>query len=252
MPDSREPAYRYRQVAEALRDRIQGGEWVPGERIPTEAALAAEFDVNRLTVRQAITQLRIIGLVDTRQGSGTYVANPVPLLEVSMASDDDVDHGSLRATAHPAVGHVHERLLSVTPDADAQAAALLSVPASRLFRIATLLESDETLYAVCDYWIDGDRFPGIADGWDDGETMGMRLQSEFDVTAYYSWRRFRADAADPAIASQLGVTVGAPLLIRDGVSHDEHGSPVSYVVRRMRGDRVAYTVNYLDRPTRDR
>ena len=52
----------------------------PGERLPSEPALAKHFDVSRTTIREVMSQLEIEGFVQRRQGSGTYVRRQ-PLLE---------------------------------------------------------------------------------------------------------------------------------------------------------------------------
>jgi DNA-binding GntR family transcriptional regulator len=66
----------WRQVAQALRNDIVGGKYTVGARLPTEDELARTFSVSRHTVRLAIKQLRIDGLVESRQGSGTIVTAP--------------------------------------------------------------------------------------------------------------------------------------------------------------------------------
>ena len=52
----------------------------PGERLPSEPALAKRFDVSRTTIREVMSQLETEGFVQRRQGSGTYVRHQ-PLLE---------------------------------------------------------------------------------------------------------------------------------------------------------------------------
>ncbi|MCC9308232.1 FCD domain-containing protein [Kitasatospora sp. RB6PN24] len=61
------------QVIAQLRAQITSGEWPVGSRIPTEAALVEELGVARNTVREAVRALAHNGLLDIRQGSGTYV-----------------------------------------------------------------------------------------------------------------------------------------------------------------------------------
>jgi GntR family transcriptional regulator len=61
-------------IAEALRTRIAAGNLQPGERLPTEAALAAEFGVSRPTVRAALRELEAHRLVRTQHGVGSFVA----------------------------------------------------------------------------------------------------------------------------------------------------------------------------------
>lgn len=55
-----------------LRERLSAGEWRPGQRLPGEHQLAAEYEVSRATVRTALRQLESFGLTVTRRGSGTY------------------------------------------------------------------------------------------------------------------------------------------------------------------------------------
>ena len=60
------------QVASELSDRLRKGEWKPGERLPTEHQLSAEFGVSRPTVRSALGRLESLGLTITRHGRGTF------------------------------------------------------------------------------------------------------------------------------------------------------------------------------------
>lgn len=65
-------------VVEALRKRIGSGEFMPGEKLPTEVQLAAHFGVSRTVVREAIAALGADGIVQSRQGAGVFViSHPV-------------------------------------------------------------------------------------------------------------------------------------------------------------------------------
>ena len=61
------------QVIEQLRDAVRQGEWPIGTRIPTEPELVATLGVGRNTVREAVRALSHSGLLEVRQGDGTYV-----------------------------------------------------------------------------------------------------------------------------------------------------------------------------------
>jgi DNA-binding FadR family transcriptional regulator len=60
-------------TAAQLEARIAAGEWLLGARLPTEAELMAQLGIGRSTVREAIRTLARVGLVNVRQGDGTYV-----------------------------------------------------------------------------------------------------------------------------------------------------------------------------------
>lgn len=61
------------QVADALSAEVRAGRFVPGEKLPTEAALALQFSVSRTVVREAVSRLKSLSLVESRQGSGVFV-----------------------------------------------------------------------------------------------------------------------------------------------------------------------------------
>ena len=61
------------RVAEALAAEIQAERLAPGDRLPTETALSAQFAVSRTVVREAVSRLKSLGMVEPRQGSGVYV-----------------------------------------------------------------------------------------------------------------------------------------------------------------------------------
>ena len=67
------------QVAAQLIAEIEQGRLAPGAKLPTEANLAEQFRVSRTVVREAVSRLKSLGLVDSRQGSGVFVKPALPL-----------------------------------------------------------------------------------------------------------------------------------------------------------------------------
>lgn len=78
--ETRQPAAKrlYEQVADQLAERIAGGIYAVGERLPSERDLAAAFGVSRPTVREAVIALELDGLVEVKTGSGVYVTARFP------------------------------------------------------------------------------------------------------------------------------------------------------------------------------
>ncbi|MEW9671013.1 FadR/GntR family transcriptional regulator [Ammoniphilus sp. 3BR4] len=68
----------YEIIAEELQRIIDSGLIKPGEKLDTIENLAKEYHVGRSTIREALSQLKARGLVESRQGGGTYVTSPVP------------------------------------------------------------------------------------------------------------------------------------------------------------------------------
>ncbi|MGR0218726.1 FadR/GntR family transcriptional regulator [Agromyces sp. ZXT2-6] len=76
-------------VVESLRDEIRSGAWPVGSKIPTEARLVDSLGVSRPSVREAVRSLVQLGLLETRQGDGTYV---VADDETTVALRNAIDH----------------------------------------------------------------------------------------------------------------------------------------------------------------
>lgn len=102
------------QLKTELRQKIRDGVYKPGDKIPTEGALCAEYGVSRTVVREAVSSLRADGLLLPRQGIGVFVNETVTLqpFSISMIPDAAVEE----------IVHVLELRLSVELEAAALAA----------------------------------------------------------------------------------------------------------------------------------
>ncbi|MEU8832365.1 GntR family transcriptional regulator [Streptomyces sp900116325] len=69
-------AKRYEQIADTLRTEIRAGQLNPGDRLPSETALAERFKVSVPTIRQALGVIQGEGLVEKRHGTGNFVRRP--------------------------------------------------------------------------------------------------------------------------------------------------------------------------------
>ncbi|MDT0306466.1 FadR/GntR family transcriptional regulator [Streptomyces sp. DSM 44917] len=81
-PDARFTAVRLgrvsRQVVEQFQRQLREGNLRPGDRLPPEREMAAQFGVGRNSVREALRELDLLGLVESRHGEGTFVSAPSP------------------------------------------------------------------------------------------------------------------------------------------------------------------------------
>ncbi|SES28457.1 GntR family transcriptional regulator [Actinokineospora terrae] len=73
MPKIQEVLPKYLQIANHYRDQITRGDLKPGDKLPSERQIAEEWEVVRPTAEKALNSLEGQGLVERRQGSGTYV-----------------------------------------------------------------------------------------------------------------------------------------------------------------------------------
>lgn len=92
------PKKIYEQVADILLERIRSGELKPGDQLASVQQLAENFSVGRSAVREALTSLRAMGLIEMRQGEGTFVKEfssedaAFPLHSALLMNEQDVAH----------------------------------------------------------------------------------------------------------------------------------------------------------------
>jgi GntR family transcriptional repressor for pyruvate dehydrogenase complex len=101
------PGQVYEEVVERLLAFVSTAQLQPGDRLPPERQLARDLEVSRSTLRQALTVLRVIGLVDVRHGVGIHLVRPVadripPITDAAVIGDERV----------PAIKDVREALES--------------------------------------------------------------------------------------------------------------------------------------------
>lgn len=74
-----------KRLLQLIRQRISTGEWLAGQRLPTERDIAREYGVSRLVVREALYALAHEGILERIQGSGTYVRDSAVDIEAGVA-----------------------------------------------------------------------------------------------------------------------------------------------------------------------
>src|SRR3954462_15940930 len=105
-------------IAERLTTAIRDGTLKPGDRLPTEAELAREFQVGRTSVREGLQKLRAHGLIETRKGLGAFIAEP--------RSDPMADFAAWTASDPAAI----EQLVEARVGLETLAAALAALRAT--------------------------------------------------------------------------------------------------------------------------
>jgi GntR family transcriptional regulator len=108
----------YRQIVDQIRYGIASKRLLPGEQLPTVRDLAVRLEINPNTVRKAYSELEILGVLDTQQGTGTFVAGKeIEIGDVEkdrmlgQICDELVARGQqYNLTLNDIVNHLHRRL----------------------------------------------------------------------------------------------------------------------------------------------
>jgi GntR family transcriptional regulator len=113
------------QGKEALRGRIESGDWKAGDQLPGEPELCSVFDVSRTVIRQALTELMHEGLIVRVKGKGTFVAK-AKIME-NLAQKLTGFYQDMAERGQPPVSRV---LMQQVVPASAKVASLLQIEAA--------------------------------------------------------------------------------------------------------------------------
>lgn len=213
----------------------------PGSPIPTERALASDFDVSRTTVRQALAELTVEGRLLRVQGKGTFAAEPkvAQRLRLTSYTDDMRAHGRQPAS----------RMLEVLEQsADPELATLLSTRSgAAVLRLRRLRLADAEPMAIETTHLPLSRFRGLTEHLETGGSLYQVLRERFGVQLGYAEQTIETALASPEEAELLGADVGLPMLLLSRHSFDSDGNPVEWVRSLYRGDRYKFVAR-LDPP----
>jgi DNA-binding FadR family transcriptional regulator len=109
---------RYEHVADRIAADIRAGRLAPGDRLPSERDLARRLEVGRASVREAIAALQVAGMIETRPGSGSFVAAEAAARTREAHDSSPSDLLEARALLEPAVARLAAQ--RGRPDAEAE------------------------------------------------------------------------------------------------------------------------------------
>lgn len=224
-------------IAGTLTEEIAAGHYRPGDRLPTEAALAARFGVNRHTVRHALAALADRGLVHSRQGAGVFVAQ----------RPTDYPLGR-RVRFHQnvlAAGQTPSRRISRTETraSDAEEARALRLKVGDPVQVVEGVSlADGQPIAVFRSVFPGGRFPDLPALVRETGSITRSLAASGLTDYTRAETRLTAQLADPVLALALAVRPGAPVMRTVALNVDPKGSPVELGTTWFAGERVTLTV----------
>lgn len=226
----------YRQLSDLLEARLVEAAR-PGDRLPSEAELSQQFDVNRLTVRRALNELSQRGLIETVHGKGSFVASPVVRYDVSAGRDASFTR-SMRELGHSVGIRLVASDVVDTPELQDELRTHGDVLVCTTVRLV-----DDQPWSLSVTSIGAQRFPGLLTEWTGETSLFDFLLERHGARMQRAYRTFSSVLAEPSEAEHLQVRIGAPILEMRGLNVDQDENPIALVQHRFRGDRVQFTVD---------
>ncbi len=224
----------YYQIQQHFRDLIESGRLRPGDALPPESLLASRLGVSKMTVRQAMRELEVAGLITRSRGRGTFVAFPRMRHELRRLTGFTED-----VSARGMVPGAQVLFFGEVPASSDVAGPLGLDPGARVLRVRRLRLADGKPAALHDSYLRGVRVDRQALERSGSlyallEAQGVRL-AEAEET-------IEAVAATRQEARWLGLKAGAPLLLVSRTVYAETGQPVEFVRALYRADFYRYSV----------
>ncbi|WP_435084747.1 UTRA domain-containing protein, partial [Gordonia hongkongensis] len=154
------------------------------------------------------------------------------------------DAGSTASTAEYVQQDQTETLVEITDQDTAHDAAQALDAPGPFIRVDTLVRTGKQPFMVCSYWLEARRFADFTGLVTERVALFQLLQERYDLRLRHSWRGLAATAASTEDAFLLGVPTGSPVMLRNGVNIDGDLRPTMYLSRRLRGDRIRFTMRY--------
>lgn len=231
----------YLQIRDQLVNRLAAGEWKPGEALPSETALAAEYGVSQGTLRKAITALEERHLVFRRQGHGTFAARHTPDRSLFQFFHLFGDNGQRQL---PDSQVLYCRCGVATKKEENVLELQQRASVTRLYRLRKL--NDEAVIAE-QITVASELFPNLHRTSLDRlpNTLYEFYETNYGITVATAIERIRAVKATPEEAERMNVAPDEPVLEIDRVALNIARKPVEWRISRC-STRHHHYLNELD------
>ncbi|MEP0392995.1 MAG: GntR family transcriptional regulator [Erythrobacter sp.] len=231
------PIPLYHQAYSVLRDAISDGTWATGDQMPSEAALCETLGVSRITIKRALSELAMEGLVSRHRGRGTIV-NAHKSIGLVRADFGEMMKDLLDVVDQTQVDLLRADNAIPSPQIAEELGLRDGEEAYEVFR-RRLMDGEPYVYSIS--YIPAEvaaKFP--THGTE--QTSMLQLLTDAGHAPHEAFQRMTATSADQEIAAQLDLEIGDPVLKVVRVFKTQSMRPVQHTVMYFRPDRYEYTL----------
>ncbi|MEK5440371.1 MULTISPECIES: UTRA domain-containing protein [unclassified Fredinandcohnia] len=233
------PVPIYFQIEQYIREKIDKKELKPGEMIPSEREFAEKYQISRMTVRQAITNLVNEGYLQRERGKGTFVA--VKKFEKNVRGLTSFSEDMRSRGLEPGT----KVLDFIVIEADSLIASKLQIEeGAKVYQIERLRLADQQPIAFEVFYMSEDLVPGLTKEVAE-HSIYRYVESEIGLHLTSGVQELEATTAYKREAAALGIKVGAPVLYIQQISYLEGQQPLEFVKSYYRADRYKYKVEMV-------
>lgn len=236
-PDN--PIPKYLQISAWIKDLIQSGRYERGASLPSEVELAKICQVNRNTLRQAISELTTAGVLRREKGRGTFVCAETPLAITHKLKSIS----SFSADLHELGIKEKTRIIKkgLEEASDQVAKKLILGPSGKVVVIRRLRTGNDVPFIYEESFLPCATFQDILE-MDLTGSMYQIISDRFSVTLARSDQTIRAVNLKGRIASYLNVPENSAALFMESLTYDENNIPVELLHSYYRGEKYVFEV----------
>jgi GntR family transcriptional regulator len=237
--DPANPIPKYLQIRTWLKELIQAGRYKPGEKLPSEIELSKMCDVNRNTLRQAISELVSEGFLRKEKGTGTFVSSSTPialkhtLKQISSFRDDLSGAGMTEKSIILSKG-IEEAKEHI-------AKALILGSNNKVIVVRRLRAGNNIPLIYEETYLPSTMFENILDMNLTG-SMYKLFSERFNIILARSEQRIQAVNLKGKIATYLSLPENAAGLYMESITFNDNNIPIEVLCAYYRGDKYVFEV----------
>lgn len=226
----------YHQIALSLQRRIARQEWGVGDRLPSELELADAYEVSRVTVRQALTELEKDKIVVRNRPSGTFVKRVPETLSPTVGVMVDIT-ASLRHAGHDT--QIETLGLDLVTDVPDEAQKFLGTEdCDGHIVIKRLITVDYAPFAWIQNHLSPARFPDLAEKGLKNNSVRQTLLDRYGLTTGSSDHWIQVAEADEQDVTLLNVAPRSTIMKLDTAFLDQNNEPMIFMCTRLITDQM--------------
>ena len=230
----------YYQLKELLEEKILSGEYEPGYMLPSEQELEKQYSLSRITVRQALNELSMEGLILRKRGRGTIVQVgkllDEKLMSIKSFTNEMKDRGMIPGTVSMKIDF---------EEANRDVAQRLGIKAGERVCKLERVRSGDAMPMVVFISYFTTKFEKILKNMHRDASLYEILKENGTVISR-AQDRYTAGLVGSDIAKMLDISVGTPVLIRTRIAYDPQGDAVEYSRCYYNSDLYSYTIEMTD------
>jgi len=237
MINKQSPIPIYYQLAEHVKQLIEKGDLSPGDSLPAEREYAEKYQISRMTVRQAFTQLVNAGYLSRRQGKGTFVSErklEQPLQGLTSFTEDMQARGLV-----PGNEFIHFETIPAT----SQIAQHLCIQEfAPVYEIKRIRLADNVPMALETNYISANLIKGLTEKIVN-QSLYAYVEEQLGYHIEEATQIIESTLASPIEAKYLKIKTGAPIMsiLRNTFLAD--GTPFEFVISAYRADRYTFKIH---------